>query len=188
MGLGAEQAEFALARCRLALIEPNFELSELLRTTAVELGAEFHCELLGERDRDEVTFTVMGAGSSIYAERSDYERRIERERSSEVRTRFLADGRVSDCSKSILKAMNSRFQGSSRLLPKTSSVILEISVIEINEGAPLLHEVVAFMASHGFLMWSVMELHRRPFDQALNQLDFLFVREGSPLLSDKRHR
>ena len=79
-------------------------------------------------------------------------------------------------------------KGSSRLLQKTSSVLLEISIIEINEGAPLLHEVVAFMASHGFLACEIMELHRRPFDQALNQLDFLFVREDSPLLADKRHR
>ena len=57
---------------RLALIEPNFELSEKLRARAVELGAEFHCELLGATDAGEVAFTVMGAGSSIYAERSDY--------------------------------------------------------------------------------------------------------------------
>jgi hypothetical protein len=32
-----------------------------------------------------------------------------------------------------------------------------------------------------------LELHRRPLDKALNQVDVMFVRECSVLLSDKRH-
>ena len=65
--------------------------------------------------------------------------------------------------------------------------MLEIAIIEINEGAPLLHDVIAFMRSLGFVAYDILEIHRRPLDKALNQVDIVFVREQSVLLSDKRH-
>ena len=78
-------------------------------------------------------------------------------------------------------------RGASRVLPAFEAVLLEIAVIEINEGAPLLHEVIAFMKSLGFVTYDILEIHRRPLDGALNQVDIIFVREQSDLIADKRH-
>jgi FkbM family methyltransferase len=172
---------------RLAIVEPNLDLAEMHRSTAAELNAEFHRELLGATDGAEVTFYVMEAGSSIYEERSGVDRMAQTRR---IRT---LDSVLSGWDGIGLLKIDAQgyeleiLKGSSRLLQKTSSVLLEISLIEINQGAPLLDEVVAFMKSLGFLACEILEIHRRPLDQALNQLDFLFVREGSPLLADKRH-
>jgi hypothetical protein len=78
-------------------------------------------------------------------------------------------------------------KGSTLLIESIDAILLEIALIEINEGAPLLHEVLPFMRSIGFVAYDVLEIHRRPLDRALNQIDVLFVRVDSPLLSDKRH-
>jgi len=78
-------------------------------------------------------------------------------------------------------------KGSKKLLPDIEAILLEVAIIEINEGAPLLHEVLGFLKSIGFVTYDILEIHRRPLDQALNQIDILFLRENSSLIADKRH-
>ena len=78
-------------------------------------------------------------------------------------------------------------RGADRLMPGIQSVLLEIALIEINKGAPLLHDVIAFMKERGFVSHEILEIHRRPLDKALSQIDILFVREDSPLLAEKCH-
>jgi hypothetical protein len=77
--------------------------------------------------------------------------------------------------------------GALTVLPAFEAVLLEIAVIEINEGAPLLDEVVAFMKKCGFVTYDILEIHRRPLDGALNQVDIIFIRVESQLIADKRH-
>jgi hypothetical protein len=78
-------------------------------------------------------------------------------------------------------------QGGARTLAGAQAVLIELSLIEINEGAPLLHDALSFMKAAGFVTYDILELHRRPLDGAMNQIDVLFVREDSPLRADKRH-
>jgi len=78
-------------------------------------------------------------------------------------------------------------EGASMILPAFEAVLLEVAIIEINEGAPLLHDVVAFMKTRGFVAYDIVEIHRRPLDHALNQVDIVFVSEQSQLIADKRH-
>jgi hypothetical protein len=66
-------------------------------------------------------------------------------------------------------------------------MIIELSLIEINAGAPLLDEALSFMRGAGFVAYDILEIHRRPLDGAMNQIDILFLREDSPLRADKRH-
>ena len=77
--------------------------------------------------------------------------------------------------------------GATNVLSAFEAVLLEVAIIEINEGAPLLHDVVAFMKSRGFVTYDILEIHRRPLDNALNQVDIIFIREQSQLIADKRH-
>jgi hypothetical protein len=44
-----------------------------------------------------------------------------------------------------------------------------------------LHEVTAFMQEHGFCAYDICGLVRRPLDEALCQMDLLFVKESSRL-------
>ena len=67
------------------------------------------------------------------------------------------------------------------------AVLVEVATIEVNEGAPLIHEVLPFVKSLGVVAYDILQLHRRPLDRALNQVDIVFVRERSDLIVDKRH-
>jgi hypothetical protein len=67
-------------------------------------------------------------------------------------------------------------RGATNSLQAFEAVLLEVAIIEINEGAPLLHEVTTFMAARGFIASEICEIHRRPLDKAMSQIDVIFVR------------
>lgn len=171
----------------LIMVEPNVENNPRLLETAKELQAELLCELLGAQDGREVRFNMMGSGSSVLSERSPLPRAVE------VRRLRTLDSLLREIERPAFLKIDAQgyeleiLTGASRLLPEMEAVLLEIALMEINEGAPLLHEVVPFMKQRGFVAYDVLEIHRRPLDKALNQVDILFLSERSALLADKRH-
>lgn len=148
---------------------------------------EVHCALLGAEEGQPVQFNLMETGSSIFVENSPVDRQIE------TRTLSTLDAlRLEIASPALLKIDAQGYEleilkGSTNTLPAFDAILLEIAVIEINKGAPLLHEVTAFMDRLGFAACEILELHRRPLDHALSQLDIFFVRKDSRLLSDTRY-
>src|SRR5581483_5625722 len=78
-------------------------------------------------------------------------------------------------------------KGASNSIACFEAILLEIAIIEINECAPLLHEVVAFMDKLGFVTCEILEMHRRPLDRALSQIDVFFLRRESALFADRRY-
>ena len=62
---------------------------------------------------------------------------------------------------------------------------MEVSLLRVNEGAPLLADVLQFMGERGFRAYDICSFIRRPLDNALWQSDFIFVRETSPLLASQ---
>jgi len=77
-------------------------------------------------------------------------------------------------------------KGAPLALSSAEVVLMEINLIPVNEGAPLLHESVAFMHAAGFQAWDICSQIRRPLDDALWQTDMLFVRRTSPLVASTR--
>ena len=65
-------------------------------------------------------------------------------------------------------------------------VIVEASTISTLEGAPEIFDIVAEMRSLGFVIYDILGLRRRPLDNALAQVDLLFVPESSPFRADHR--
>lgn len=172
---------------KLVMVEPNRQKEDLLRAVSKELDAALLCELVGAEDGKDVEFHVMGSGSSVLEERSGVPRSAERRK---LRTLDALLGGLEGPALLKVDAQGYELQilkGASGILPRIEAVLLEVAVIEINAGAPLLHEVVAFMKSCGFVAYDILEIHRRPLDRALNQVDIVFIREQSPLIADKRH-
>lgn len=65
--------------------------------------------------------------------------------------------------------------------------IVETSLLATLQGdAPEFGEIVNFMSSEGFVMYDIVGMTRRPLDQALAQVDAVFVPTGSPLRRDRR--
>lgn len=79
-------------------------------------------------------------------------------------------------------------RGGPRTLAAVDVVLMEVSLLPLYKGAPILHEVVAFMADNGFSVYDFLSERRRPVDDALFQTDLLFVRSSSPLIGEKPWR
>jgi hypothetical protein len=63
---------------------------------------------------------------------------------------------------------------------------MEISLIEINQGAPLIADVIDFMDGLDYRLYDLCSFMRRPLDDALWQVDGLFVHADSELVSSNR--
>ena len=172
---------------RLVMVEPNVAGQPDLARFEKEFNAELVGELLGAENDVTVPFNVMGSGSSILPERSGVPRTTEQRR---LRTLDSLLRSVKPPGLLKIDAQGYELQilkGAVGVLPSFELVLLEIAIIEINEGAPLLDEVVLFMKERGFIAYDIWQIHRRPLDGALNQVDIAFVRETSSLIADKRH-
>ena len=171
----------------IVMIEPNASKEPACGHTALTIGASLHERLVGANDRMEVTFNVMASGSSILNERSPLPRMVE------TRELTTLDCLIATRERPTFLKIDAQgyeleiLKGAQQLLDVVEAILLEVAVIEINEGAPLLHDVIPYMKSLGFVTYDVLEIHRRPLDRALNQIDLLFVREDSFLIADKRH-
>jgi FkbM family methyltransferase len=77
-------------------------------------------------------------------------------------------------------------KGGPHALAAAEVVLMEINLLPIYEGAPLLHEAVAFMHHAGFQAYDICSQIRRPLDDAMFQTDILFVRQTSPLVASVR--
>lgn len=171
----------------LVLIEANQQKHPRLERIAEDKGFRLERALLGPQDGLEVTFHVMESGSSVYEENSPLEREA-----VTLRTRRLDDVVQAADTPDLIKMDVQGYElevlrGGLETLARAQAVLIELSLIEINQGAPILHEALDFMAGHGFVTFDIFEFHRRPLDGALNQIDVLFVRADAALRADKRH-
>lgn len=71
--------------------------------------------------------------------------------------------------------------GAERLFGHTELFILEASLFRFKPEAPLLHEVVSFMAERSYIVYDIADYIRRRHDGALGQLDLVFAREDGLL-------
>lgn len=169
----------------ITMIEPNPEKSKKLQGLAKNLDARLSQDLLGAVDGEVVEFNIMETGSSVFGERSDVPRTM---RSLRVRT---LDSVVGDIEVDLLKIDVQGYElqvlrGAERVLQKANVILLELSLIDVNEGAPIFHELIDFLAKRQFVIYDIVEFHRRPLDKALWQIDCVFVRISSPLRENRR--
>lgn len=171
----------------LYMVEPNQEKKKHLLMIAENLNAQLICELLGAENGQQVTFHLMESGSSIMEERSDVPR------TTETRHLCTLDSILHDLAAPGLLKIDAQgyeleiIKGASKILTAFEAVLLEVSIIEINKGAPLLHDVIPFMDARGFVAYDILEIHRRPLDKAMNQIDIIFINKKSTLIANKRH-
>jgi len=64
-------------------------------------------------------------------------------------------------------------------------ILAEVNLLDIHEGVPLLHEMTSWLSQRGFVAYDICGLTRRPLDDALWQVDMIFVRQDDALRADK---
>jgi FkbM family methyltransferase len=177
--------------------EAQFELfdadpvnEERLRRTRESLPGRcrYAMTLLGPEGKAAVAFQQLGSGSSVLPELTSFERS-----SIQLPMRTL-DSCLEDKplrGPLLMKIDVQGFElevlrGASRTLGEAELVILETSLLPYNEGAPLLAEVVAFLAERGFATLDFCGQWRRETDHMLFQTDVAFARLESPIRAKRK--
>jgi FkbM family methyltransferase len=175
----------------VAMLEARPAQRAVLERAASALGAdaEVAIALLGAAPRDAVPFHVTegGSGSSVMGELSDVPRetvmlplvtlddtlsglRI----APKIRAPILLKLDVQGYEREVLL-------GGSATLATAEIVAMELSTQRINEGAPMAHELVAFLAERGFQLFDVTGFWREKKTDVLLQADVVFVRSSSAM-------
>ena len=78
-------------------------------------------------------------------------------------------------------------EGMGDLIRKVDVFIIEVSsIVTLDGGAAHMFEVIDFLRSKGFTVYDIGGIGRRPLDNALAQLDVVFCKNSSGLISDRR--
>jgi FkbM family methyltransferase len=101
----------------------------------------------------------------------------------------LLDHQVNRSHRALLKLDVERheisvLQGATRLLANVEVVLSETGVYDVSGGRPIFADLIAFMRERGFDFYDVACLSSRPRDHRLRQMDVMFVRNDSPLVTE----
>lgn len=176
---------------KLIMIEPNKAQAEGLQRLSSETGGKFYGYLLGATEGQRVPFYQMAeesfSGSSVLNERSSARRTVET-RSLKTLDSLLTEFEQPGLLKIDVQGYELEvLRGAAKSIRLFDAVLMEVAIIDINEGAPLIRDVINFMDDLGFIAAEIPEVHRRPLDGALSQIDVLFMRRGMPILNEKRY-
>jgi FkbM family methyltransferase len=75
-------------------------------------------------------------------------------------------------------------EGAQKTLLESEVVVLEVSMFEFMKGAPQFFDVVLYMKNHGFVAYDIIHGWNRPLDNALGQIDIVFVKEDGRFRQD----
>lgn len=168
------------------MIEAQNEMAISLDAVAHGIGnAEFSIALLGDAPRKAVPFhKVMDlgqTGSSIFPENSSEPQQVEMCDMTTVDELLAAQSTQKfdfiklDVQGAELKVL----AGAQKALAQAEYVLMEAAVLPYNAGAPLIHEVLPYMAAQGFVTDDIMDMTRIGDQGNLLQVDILFIRENS---------
>jgi FkbM family methyltransferase len=162
-------------------------LKDIQKNAPQSIG--YTISLLGAQSNEAVSFYVTqgSSGASVLEEQSNSPRQVVT-LSMTYLDRVVADHHLEEVSFLKLDVQGYELEvlkGAMQTLKNIEVIVMEVSLLQYNKNAPLFDEVVVFMKTQGFVMYDICGLMRRPQDNALFQMDALFVREDSNLLKDK---
>lgn len=77
-------------------------------------------------------------------------------------------------------------EGAHNILKDCEVIVLEVSLFEFLKESPQFYEVINFMHRKGFVSYDIIPGWTRPLDQALGQIDIVFVKEHGFFRKDHR--
>jgi len=138
--------------------------------------------VLSDTAGQQVPFFEMGTGSSIFAEASNAPREQKTTTTrtlDDVAATFLSSVSAPFLKIDVQGAELKVLAGGAKVLEKACLVQLEVAMLQYNQGAPLMPDVVAWMAQHDWLPTEISGFSRPA--GSLVQIDLLFARADSPL-------
>ena len=172
------------------MIEAHPERARLLEKKAASWSrVKARQALLGSAPKASVPFYEQESASSVLPESA------KRNQASILLAMETLDDVLIDtsCGKADLLKLDVQgyeleiLRGGRKAIPDIEVILIEVNLIAIYQGAPLVRETVDYLGDAGFRLYDVATLYRRPLDGALWQADFVFAREGSKLNSSVRY-
>jgi len=171
--------------CRVLMIEARSEMVDELAEVPKEFpGVGFRIACLGASNQF-VDFAEMGTGSSVFHEQSNVPRAMVHKKTQRLDDLLLtADARNRpDVIKLDVQGYELEvLKGARWSLGYAQLVITEASLIPLNYGCPLIHEVIAFMEDHNKRLIDVPQAFYLTEDKSLWQLDLFFADKKSQLI------
>jgi len=188
--VGAYQGEWTQL-CRAAfpetpvlMVEAQPGKMEGLRAIAGALGGDVQVAnaLLGPEDGVEVVFQEMETGSSVFPESSPRERQSRTMPTTRLDSLLKKTGAPPvDFLKLDVQGYELEvLKGGAQALGQAEVVLLEVSLMPVNAGAPPFEAFITFLDQAGFRLFDLCGEGRRR-DGVLWQMDLMFLRKGSPL-------
>lgn len=165
------------------MFEAQKEKKVILEKVVGDLqNVKFTNALLGSQDKEDVTFYVMETGSSIYAEQTSAPRKSIKSKMQKLDTiiemhRFALGGNLL-IKIDVQGAELDVIRGAAATLIGCEFLLLECSVVEYNERAPLLLDTLKELHELGYVPYDIASIMRLPSGE-LSQLDVLFCRSNS---------
>ena len=144
----------------------------------------YHLTLLSD-DNKNYEFFKMGYGSSVYEEQTTHKREVKN-----IKSQRLVDVLPSNLKKSNNNMIKLDVQGSELkilkglddFINKFEIIILETSLHNYNNDAPLFNEVLTFMTNKNYKLYDLFDFKRLGNDESfLLQFDCVFVRNESKI-------
>ncbi|ADI39139.1 FkbM family methyltransferase [Waddlia chondrophila] len=182
-GLWSKNIQRVFPNAQFHLFEANASHQDLLRATQMP----FYIALLGDSDKAAVFYSNDSTGDSVLREQTKYyqdeccQSKVlpmttlgSLVKKNNIPLPDLIKMDVQGAEKIIL-------QGSPEVVTHAQVIILETKILEYNEDAPLILEIMNLMQNLGYRALDILELHYLPTGE-LNEMDVLFIKNGSPLI------
>jgi FkbM family methyltransferase len=174
--------------CAIMMLEGQL-LKEpcLIKTQNEYKDVEYKIALLGASET-QVIFNIYETASSVLTEHHDTNAKTEyRNLATLDKLLETSSNKKPDFIKIDTQGYELEIlKGGEKALENAEFVLLEVSFLDIYVNCPLVTETISFMKQHGFVVYDVCTLLRRPLDNALFQSDFLFIKESSGFRNNKR--
>ena len=170
--------------CPIHMVEAQPTLEPQLKAT----GFPYSITLLGPEKKPTVPFFLSGTGSSVMEEVTSFDKEkieLPMHRLDDLEPVRALPGQL------LFKLDVQGFElevlaGARSTLDRTEAILAEVSLLPYNKEAPLMHEVIAYLAERDFLPYDICGGLRRSSDMALFQTDMIFVRCGSDLRAKRK--
>ncbi len=172
---------------KFLMIEPQPNKQERLSSLCSDL-ISLEQALLGSTDSDAVPFHMDDHGGSSVLEQ--FQNKCERLTRLPMKTLDEVVAARQLRGPILLKADVQGYElevlrGATDTLRQVEVILLEVSLLPYNIGAPGFSDVVSFMATRQFFAYDFCSMHRRQSDETAFQVDVLFVHQQSALRSEK---
>lgn len=169
----------------ILMIEPLPDNRNDLKSLASKINASVLFELLSDVEGENANFYLGGNGSSMFEPKRFHANQV-----LNLTTKSL-DSVLSgtpfegpDLIKIDVQGAEHRvLKGGIRALDSVEVFVIELSIVNGYGDGLLIHEMISFLAQRGLYLYDIAGLLRVNRTRSINELDGIFVREGTPLWS-----